>query len=125
MFALQSYVENLIGGDTSITIAPRIYQLVQGTGDNLHKYYLRYKENNDESDWVVDTSSYIDLENLDKIVNWIGSDIDDYADLATRTGRQTLYYISQLTNFKVQLVYFKDNGDIKWLLLQLQIESIK
>lgn len=95
---LQSYVENLIGGDTSITIAPRIYQLVQGTGDNLHKYYLRYKENNDESDWVVDTSSYIDLENLNKIVNWIGSDIDDYADLATRTGRQTLYYISQLSH---------------------------
>ncbi len=95
---LQNYVENLIGGDTSITIAPRIYQLVQGTGDNQHKYYLRYKENNDEGEWIVDTSSYIDLENLNKIINWIGSDIDDYADLATRTGRQTLYYLSQLSH---------------------------
>ena len=95
---LQSFVENLVSGDTNITIAPRIYQLVRGTGDNENKYYLRYKENNEESEWILDTSTFIDLENLEKIVQWIGSDLNDYANLPTRTGTQTRYYIGQLNH---------------------------
>lgn len=95
---LQSFVENLVGGDVEVNISPRIYQLIQGTGDNINKYYLRYKENNEESDWIIDTSTFIDLENLEKIVNWIGTDLDEYADLPTRTGTQTRLYIGQLNH---------------------------
>ena len=63
---LQSYVENLIGGGSGgdITIAPRIYQLVRGQDENSNKYYLQYKENTAESDWVIDTSVSIDLDIL-------------------------------------------------------------
>ena len=94
---LQSYVENLVGGDVNVTIAPRIYQLVQGTGDNQYKYYLRYKENNEQSQWVVDTSTYIDLEDLTTLVEWIGrTDLEDYANLSMRIGSQTRTMINRL-----------------------------
>jgi len=55
----------MIGGsDVEVTIAPRIYQLVEGTGDDANKYYLRYKENNTDGDWIIDTSTAIDLSQL-------------------------------------------------------------
>lgn len=94
---LQNYVENLISGDVEVTIAPRIYQLIEGSGDNEHKYYLRYKENNEESNWVIDTSTYIDLSDLSTIVNWIGrNNIDNYANLITRNAEQIRYFLGNL-----------------------------
>ena len=94
---LQSFVENLIGGDTDVTIAPRIYQLVQGTDENQYKYYLRYKENNENSPWIIDTNTYIDLADLNTIVNWIGrTNIENYPTLITRTAEQIRYFINQL-----------------------------
>ena len=86
IYGLQSYVENLISGDVEVTIAPRIYSLVQGTGDNANKYYLRYKENTEESNWIVDTSQSIDLSDLVTLVNWINRlDLQQYDSLANRT----------------------------------------
>lgn len=94
---LQSFVENLIDGDVEFTIAPRIYQLVRGTGDNINKYYLQYKENTEEGDWVVDTSSYIDLSNLQKIYNWLGANnVENYSSLIVRTAEQIQYFIDKL-----------------------------
>lgn len=94
---LQSFVENLVGGDVEVTIAPRIYQLTQGSGDNEFKYYLRYKENNDESEWVIDTSAYIDLSDLNAILEWIGRDnINDYASMIARNAEQIRYFLNRL-----------------------------
>ena len=93
---LQSYVEGMITGDTNVTIAPRIYQLYQGTGNNENKYYLRYKENNEESNWVLDTSTYIDLNDLIEIREWIGTFMEDYVSMGTATGMQTLNFINNL-----------------------------
>ena len=42
---LDSYLEENFNISGDITISPRIYQIVEGTGENAHKYYLRYKEN--------------------------------------------------------------------------------
>lgn len=81
---LQNYIEEHIpggGGGGSITVAPRIYQIVQGTGDNINKYYLQYRENTENSQWVVDTTHYIDLEDFVKIKNWLGNTVlRDYRD---------------------------------------------
>lgn len=94
---LQSYVENLISGDVEVNIAPRIYQITQGTGDNQYKYYLRYKENDENSNWIVDTSSYIDLENLSKVVSWLGqNNLDNYVNLISRTAEQIRYFLGTL-----------------------------
>lgn len=94
---LQAFVENLVGGDVEVNIAPRIYQLIQGMGDNENKYYLRYKENNEESEWIVDTSSYIDLSDISKVVNWIGaSNLNDYPSLIARNTEQIRYFLGTL-----------------------------
>jgi len=58
---LQSFIEDNFHISGDVTIAPRIYQLVQGTGDDQYKYYLRYKENNEDAQWVTDTNQAIDL----------------------------------------------------------------
>lgn len=94
---LQSFVENLVGSDVEVNIAPRIYQLTRGTNENIDKWYLRYKENNEESPWVIDTSTYIDLADLTAIVNWIGrSNLEDYPTLLNRTYEQIQYFLQQL-----------------------------
>lgn len=96
---LQSFVENLVSGDVEVSIAPRIYQLVRGTGENIDKWYLRYKENNEESPWIIDTSTFIDLTDLTTIVNWIGrSNLEDYPTLINRTYEQIQYFINRLNN---------------------------
>jgi len=43
---------------------------------------LRYKETTESNNWVTDTDSYIDLSNLNTIINWIGiSSLNQYNDL--------------------------------------------
>lgn len=94
---LQSYVENLVQGDVEVTIAPRIYQLVRGTGDNSNKYYLQYKENNEDGNWIVDTSTSIDLSDLAKLVEWVSrEDLEDYPTLISRTATQIRYFLERL-----------------------------
>lgn len=66
------------GGDTPV--AARIYQLVQGTEENANKYYLQYRTA-DSNEWITDTSHYIDLSQLSKLLNWIGDDLNDYYNL--------------------------------------------
>lgn len=96
---LQSFVESLVGGDVEVTIAPRIYQLTRGVDDNYHKYYLRYKENNEDAQWVIDTSTYIDLADLAAVVEWLGrSNIEDYPSMITRTAEQILYFLDTLSS---------------------------
>jgi hypothetical protein len=69
---LTSFIEENFHISGDITIAPRIYQIVQGTNENSNKYYLRYKENNDEGEWITDTNHPIDLSKYNEIYDWIG-----------------------------------------------------
>ena len=86
---LQSFIEDNFHISGDVTIAPRIYQIVQGVGDNENKYYLRYKENNEESQWVVDANNPIDLTSYAKIANWVGNMVDRFPTLGTFTAQQT------------------------------------
>ena len=96
ILGLQNFVENLITGDVDITIAPRIYELTQGTGANANRYYLRYKENNEESEWVLDTSTYIDLSDLVKLSTWIGQDVNNFSSLGDRTEEHIQFDLGRL-----------------------------
>ena len=97
---LQSFIEDNFHISGDVTIAPRIYQLIQGTGADVNKYYLRYKENNEDSEWVVDTNHPIDLSTYNDIYDWIGqSIIDRYITLGDFIG----YLITQrLKNVKYE-----------------------
>ena len=93
---LQSFVENIAGVGQGGTVAPRIYQLIQGTEDNLNKYYLRYSE--DGENWIIDTSTEIDLNDLVTVVNWIGRYfLEEYPNLTTRTADQIRSFLATLT----------------------------
>lgn len=94
---LQNFIENLVSGETEISIAPRIYQLIRGTGENADKYYLQYKENTEDSAWIIDTSSYIDLQKLTTLYNWIGeTNIEEYRSMIVRNAEQIRYFIDQM-----------------------------
>ena len=85
---LQAFVEEHSSGGSGGDPGPiiqtaRIYQLVRGTGDNINKYYLRYRTS-DSNEWIIDTSVYIDLSPYAKVVNWIGEDLDDFFSLNGR-----------------------------------------
>ena len=75
-----------LGGD--VTIAPRIYQIIRGTDENINKYFLRYKENNEDSPWIIDTNNPIDVTAYEKVANWIGIMVDRFPTLGTFTGSQ-------------------------------------
>lgn len=94
---LKTFIEeNMPGAGGEYTIAPRLYQLVQGTGDNQYKYYLQYKESAD-NDWTLDVNHYIDLEDLNKLVTWIKqTNINNYPNLTTLTAMQTLSLLGEL-----------------------------
>ncbi len=94
---LQNYIENYINGDVDVNISPRIYSLVQGTGDNINRYYLRYKETSTDNDWIIDTSSYIDLSDIQRLLNWIGENyVEEYANLVSLNADQIRFFLGQL-----------------------------
>ena len=136
IYGLQNYVENLInnsssGGDSEITIAPRIYSLVQGTNDNANKYYLRYKENIENSEWIVDTSQSIDLSDLVALINWITRfDMQTYSSLSERTDSHINFYLNKLnvndndTDNNVVTAVSQTNGKINITKRQLNFNDI-
>lgn len=93
---LQSFIEENFHISGDITIAPRIYQIAQGTGENSNVYYLRYKENNEDSPWIVDTNHPIDLTAYAKLAAWVGTMVDRFPTLGTFTSSQTNSIIGQL-----------------------------
>ena len=93
---LQSFIEENFHISGDITIAPRIYQIVEGTDQNANKYYLRYKENNENGQWIVDTNNPIDLTTYAKVATWIGNMVDRFPTLGTFTAQQTTNLIGQL-----------------------------
>ena len=94
---LQTFIEDNFHISGDVTIAPRIYQLVQGTGDNQYKYYLRYKENNEDAQWVTDTNQAIDLTPYQEVKDWIGSyAIDNYFTIGDFIGYLASRRISNL-----------------------------
>lgn len=94
---LQSFIEENFHISGDVTFAPRIYQIMRGTEEDSNKYFLRYKENNDDSQWIVDTNHPIDLSNYDTIVEWIGTLTERYPTLGTFTATQTGRLIDALS----------------------------
>lgn len=133
IYGLQNYIENLIGGEEGpeITIAPRIYSLVRGSNENSNKYYLRYKENTEESDWIIDTSQSIDLSDLVALINWITRfDMQTYSSLSERTDSHINFYLDQLnvndseTGSNVVTAVKQTNGKINLTKRQLGFNDI-
>ena len=94
---LVAFMEENFNLSGDITIAPRIYQLIQGTDENANKYYLRYKENNEEAQWVVDTNHPIDLSQYAQIAEWIGVVLNNFPTMGTFTASQIRSFIGNLS----------------------------
>ena len=92
---LENFVKQFLTGD-DVSVEARMYQIVQGTGDNSDKYYLQSRGAND-SDWVTDTAHPIDLTSIMKVVNWIGADVDTYFSLGSRTQEHIELVLSGLS----------------------------
>lgn len=96
---LQSYIEEHgSGGGSGSTSASRRYQLTQGTGLNAHKYYLQYRDNPTD-EWTLDSEHYIDLEDVYKVVDWIGADVDNFTSIGNRTEDHIQYDLG-LINYR-------------------------
>ena len=103
---LKAFIEENISGDGEFSVAPRIYQIVQGTEENINKYYLQYKEHTDE-DWVVDTNHYIDLEDLSAIKTWlVPTNLQNFVNLPTLTAYQINQFIQRLTHDESPVVNY-------------------
>lgn len=94
---LPQYIEQYTTGtgSGSGTVTPRLYQIIEGTGDNVNKYYLQYRTAEDP-DWITDYTHEIDLTDLEKIVTWIGNDLTKYRTLGNRTAEHIAYEIAKL-----------------------------
>ena len=93
---LKAFIDENMSGDGEYTIAPRIYQIVEGTGDNANKYYLQYREDGDES-WTIDSNHYIDLADLQRVLSWIyANNLTNYPSLANFTRAQVSILLSNL-----------------------------
>lgn len=95
---LASYLEENFNLSGDITIAPRIYQIVEGTDENAHKYYLRYKESNEDGQWITDTNHVIDLTSYEQLKSWISLPLNSFPTLANFTAYQTRNLIAGIAN---------------------------
>lgn len=93
---LQSFIEENFHLSGDVTIAPRIYQVVEGTDEDANKYFLRYKENNEEGQWITDTNHPIDLTQYAEIATWIGRLTELYPTLSTFGATQIRYFIENI-----------------------------
>ena len=92
---LENFVKQFLSGD-DVAVEAKMYQIVQGTGDNSNKYYLQSRGAND-ADWITDTAHPIDLTSIMKVVNWIGTDVDTYFSLGSRTQEHIELVLSGLS----------------------------
>lgn len=95
---LQNFVESIAGtGTGGGTVVPRVYQIIQGENEDLYKYYLRYSEDPSSGSWTVDTSTYVDLTDVQTLLEWIGNySLENYASLTYKTNAQITYYLDLL-----------------------------
>lgn len=87
---LDTYVQNLIEENVEEPEKVRYYQLAKGTGRNANRYYLQYHDSGVDT-WTTDFTHYIDMADINTIVEWIGDDVDTYASLANRTEQHIQY----------------------------------
>ena len=83
------------GGTGPVTVEARAYRLIQGTGNDAHKYYLQSKGAND-NDWVTDELHYIDLGQLASVLEWLAPGIEDYWDITGFTVEKVNARLQQL-----------------------------
>lgn len=127
---LKAYIDENIPGGGDYTIAPRLYQIVEGTNDNINKYYLQYRESGDES-WTIDSNHYIDLTDLQRVLSWIyAANLTNYPSLANFTRAQVSLLLSNLNvtdtareNYFVTAVN-ESNGVISTVKAQPQFSNI-
>ncbi len=91
---LENYIKQFLSGDDT-TVEARMYRIIQGTGDNANKYFLQSRGAND-NDWQTDTVNYIDFTGFAKLVAWVGSDVDNFFSLGSRTQEHIEYVLSGL-----------------------------
>ncbi len=92
---LRDFIEENMSGGGEVSIAPRIYSITSQDD----KYYLQYKENT-EDDWTIDVNHYIDLGDLTRLLNWVKEqNLEDYADLTSLTGLQTISLFNSRLNY--------------------------
>ena len=91
------------GGGGDVTVVARTYRLYSGTGNNLHKYYLQYKNAND-SEWTTDELNYIDLSSFEWIIEWLGDAPENFWNING-------YVINKL-NEQLNNIYYQDVEDI-------------
>lgn len=92
---LQNFIENIAGIGGGGNVVPRVYQLIEGTGEYENQYFLRYTEDNEN--WVIDNSTAIDLNDLVTLINWIGRNfIEEYPNLTTRNATQIRAFLATL-----------------------------
>ena len=128
---LDSYIKNNApSGPGDGTVTPRIYQIVRGTDENINKYYLQYKESAETENWITDTAHYIDVNDFVKLVNWIGTDVDNFASLGNRTEDHIQYDLQRLSysdsqqgNYVVTAVS-QNSGKINVTKSQLSFDNI-
>lgn len=96
----------------------KLYQLIRGTGNDANKYYLQSRDNVDGSQWTTDTSHYIDVGDLAKIKDWIGSENLGYPTLDSVIVEQVLLtfnligYTDQAEENKFVTAVNQTNGQI-------------
>ena len=97
---IQGIAPSMDGGSSGITIStPRIYQLVKDNNDN--KYYLQHQDEG-SNQWIVDTEHFVDLTQINEIINWLG---DDYYNYFTIYGCVNEYVRLALQKVKASIPY--------------------
>ena len=94
---VQQYAGGGQGGD--ITVEARSYRLAQIN----NKYYLQSKGVND-SDWITDELTFIDLSQLANLLTWLGTAIDDYWTIGG--------YTNQKITDKLNTLNYTDTEDL-------------
>jgi len=88
---LAKFVDDEIAANPSPML---LYDLLQEATTTSLRYYLRYRPTNSEI-WTTNTSSYIDLTDLQTIYNWIGSNlITTYKDYGGLVGYNQNAFVS-------------------------------
>lgn len=110
---VQQYAGGGQGGGGDVTVEARSYRLAQIN----NKYYLQSKGAND-SDWVTDELTFIDLSQLASLLTWLGTAVDDYWTIGGYTNQKitdklnTLNYTDTEDLSKVVTAVDQVNGKI-------------
>ena len=114
---LAEFINNQTGGSGGGEpggVVTKEYQLVRGINDDINKYYLQSRAGVNDN-WVIDTTHYIDLSDLNNIVSWIGDAIEDYWTLSG--------FVSDKINTKINTLDYNDSNDYEQVVVAVSQEN--